>query len=424
MTNPKTVARTGAPDPLREMSDGSLIATIRQMIGELLRRTYNEAHTPDGAKTQKLSNAVPFSRAKASDYLRIVALWNEWRQTHDITVPKRDCPACKSPDGEFIFRSYDTYDYHSCRNCGAWYVPLAIDDSVIDAFFADVPEAKSLSDNMMTGRDARTRDGDRARFDTYFDIISKVVSPEGRKLRYVDIGCGVGHSIELADERGWDAVGFETSHVAVATAQAAGRHVVHPDDWLSERSCDIVSLFETLEHITDPDPVMTKARAQLDRNGLVFITVPNRSCFEVSILKDKCFHVFGGSENVGHINLLDAKSLGVLLSRHGLKLMFVDGQFSSDLLQIISRLNDDHRSVLDLMQAGRIDITLPEQLYVLINNLGPAMSTLERMLARSPILMGLACRTEDEASMTEAFAALEEHRRAEMMSLLDGLRTA
>ncbi len=187
---------------------------------------------------------------------------------------------------------------------------------------------------MMSGRDQLTRDSDRERFGQYFQLLQPLLDGAPQPTRYLDIGCGVGHSVELAAGLGWNARGEELSEVAVATARAQGRNVALPGTRAPGEVYDVISLFETLEHITDPDQVLTDAVGALAPLGIVMITVPNRASFEISVLRERCFHVFGGYEHVGHINLFDSRGIGALLERHGLSLMFTDGQFSSDLGQI------------------------------------------------------------------------------------------
>lgn len=408
-------------NPLAAVSDDSLIATIAQMTRELIRRNFEQVAAGNTVGKVSISRPIPFSRGEGLDYLRIVELWGSYIAQARKTIPARPCPACKSTISRYNFRSYDSYDYHTCTQCGTWFVPLEIDDNLIEAFLDATPEARKLSDDMMRGRDERTQDSDRQRFADYFDMLKPLLHGRDHAIRYLDIGCGVGHSVELARESGWDALGIELNEVAVETAKKRGRNVVHSRDCPDAAIFDVITLFETLEHITDPDPVIAQAASLLDRNGVLCVTVPNRSCFEVSILRERCFHVFGGSENVGHINLFDPSSLSLLLQRHGLKLMFTDGQFGSDFLQIAWRLTGDERSATDLVGKGKIDLSLPEPLFALMNNLGPALALIERTVKRSPILLAIACRAEDEEAMKDAFARLRETWQGEIERLLEAI---
>lgn len=410
-----------ATNPLEKLSDDSVLAEIVRHCNELARRHLAAMLAGEQPIIHKSSAALPFSRAEGTDYLRIVELWNDYVGADGIDLPPRACPACKSSDSRPLFKSYDRYPYHSCNSCGMWYVPHLVDDRVTDAFFETVPEARALSDTMMRGREARTRAGDRARFSIYFELLQPLFAARPGSLRYVDIGCGVGHSVELAKEFGWNALGVELNEVAVRTAREHGRNVIRPDDWHDDEPYGLVSIFEALEHITDPDSMVAHAARLLAPNGLIVITVPNRASFEVSMLRDRCFHVFGGSENVGHINLFDAATLDVLLRRHGLSLMFTDGQYSSDLMQIFSQLTDRDRPVLDVARNGRIDLEIPQPFHALLNNLGPVLAVLERACKKSPILIAIACRSTDETVMKPAFEELGAAWRQKILQALSAI---
>ena len=405
-------------EPFGETSDDSVVASLGIFARELLRRTSQAIVARQEVPVQHLSVPLPVSRAAAADFVRMIKLWVQDRGGRQVTAAPRPCPACRSQKSDFQFQSFDLYPYHACRECGTWFVPLAIDDSVFDAYFARVPEAKGLSGSMMSGRDQVTRDSDRERFGQYFQMLQPLLAGRTERVRYLDIGSGVGHSVELATELGWDARGEELSEVAVTTARAKGRNVAHPGTREPGAQFDVVSLFETLEHITDPDRVLADAVAALAPMGIVMITVPNRSSFEISVLRERCFHVFGGYEHVGHINLFDPRGIGVLLERHGLSLMFTDGQFGSDLAQIFSYLATSQLSTLDVLDSGRMEFPIAESAYQMLNILGPAASSLERALKRSPILVALACRPESRAHLQASFDALERHWRDEMDSTI------
>ena len=416
----KIVADNSVP----AMSTGSVMANVAVLLSELIQRSTREIVTGEPVSVEHVRMPLPFSRAEGSDYLRIVELWTSYRATNPVTAPPRSCPACRNDDSQFAFVSYDRYLYHECRQCGTWFVPMRIDDRVIDEFFAAVPEARRIADQMMVGRDEGTRDNDRTRFGDYFRMLGQLMPAGTARARYLDIGSGVGHSVELAGELGWDATGVESSAVAVATARAKGRNVRLPGDPAIAGPYDVVSLFETLEHITDPDPVLAAVMRQLGPGGVVMVTVPNRASFEMSILRGRCFHIFGGSENVGHINLFDVRGLEALLTRHGLSIVFTDGQFSSDLPQIFSSLATTGPSALDWAGQDYIDLALPAAAYTVLNNLGPAFSSLERSLKRSPILIAIACRPADRALLAAPIAALEERWRQEVLGRIDELSRA
>ena len=404
------------------LSDSALLTTFVSSFAELVRRELKrKMGVLPVQPIRKVQLDLPFSRADGREYLRIVKLWNNYCKTNKEHLFSRQCPACGSDASKFIFESYDQYPYHACGNCGTWFVPLRIDESSFEAFRAAVPEAKKISESIMLGRDTISREGDRRRFQQYFEMLTPVLRGRRGAVRYLDIGCGVGHSVELARELGWQAIGVELNETAVETAQKAGRNVVRSLGQAATSQYDIISLFETLEHITDPGTVMRDVSALLAKGGVIMMTLPQRGSFELMILREQSFHIFGGSENVGHINLFDRHGVSTLLERHGLSLMFVDSQFGSDFLKVCSHLAADKHRALDFIDDAHVELSMMEAAYQVLNNIGPALSLLERGFGRSPILITIACRASDREMLRPAFEAIQRAWREEMLRLIESV---
>ena len=362
---------------------------------------------------------LPFSRASGSDYLRLVELWNQTQTGRIAMLPARDCPACSSNDHRAIFTSYDGYPYNACNNCGTWFVPLRVTDAFIETFLIDVPEARVISDRMMAGREQRTREGDRERFGHYFDLADTFFAGTENVRRYLDIGCGVGHSLDLAQERGMTATGLEVNPIALATARSKGRNVCSPDELKSDSVFDFISMFETLEHVTDPSEVIKAAVHRLAPGGIVMITVPNRASWEISLKKEKSFHIYGGSEGTGHINLFDANSLTQLFSKCELRMLYADGQFSSNVLELYNGIVNPLSSPVELGQHHGKVVTMPQSIHSVLNSIGPYLSQIDRLNARSPILLAMACRADDVSSMAVQADSLVKQRRHEIEKMIN-----
>jgi SAM-dependent methyltransferase len=364
----------------------------------------------------EVDQPFPFTRAASDDYSSIVRLWTGDLQRQITTLPPRSCPACGSDNHFHIFDSYDGYPYSMCRECASWFVPYTVADVLIDDFFHRFPEAEKIAARMMSNREAGTREADRSRFAEYFDKAAVALAQMSEPIRYLDIGCGVGHSLDLAQERGMIVAGLEVNQVALEIARAQGRNVFHPNDFHGHQTFNFISMFETLEHITNPDEIIATSAARLNEMGLIIITIPNRACWEISIMKQRSFHVFGGFEGVGHINLFDARSLGRLLRRHGLELIYVDGQFSSNIIEIFDYFLGPDRTGADAVGEGRISIRVPKPIFEILNSIGPAISQLDRLTDRSPILIAFACHERNARSYASVVKAFEEQRRGEVLS--------
>jgi SAM-dependent methyltransferase len=228
----------------------------------------------------------------------------------------------------------------------------------------------------------------------------------------------VGHAVELAGERGMRAMGVEINPVALQVATAHGRRVYHTKDLEQHTTFHLVSMFEALEHVTAPDEVLAIAARRLAPGGILLVTVPNRAAWEISVLRQRSFHVFGGFEGVGHINLFDEHSLSRLFQRHGLRMLFSDGQFSNNPFDVLDAFLRTDRSGADVVAEAQLQLDIPAPAHRILNSIGPYIAILDRLTGRSPILLALACRAADAESHAGLVERLEAQRRNEILSAL------
>jgi SAM-dependent methyltransferase len=102
----------------------------------------------------------------------------------------------------------------------------------------------------------------------------------GGARNMLDIGCATGYVVEVLRELGLDAQGCDVSRFAVESATPGAKGHVRLADVMTglpwpERTFDVVSVLETLEHLP-PDQV-TQAIAEVARvcGGFVYATIPS-----------------------------------------------------------------------------------------------------------------------------------------------------
>ena len=101
--------------------------------------------------------------------------------------------------------------------------------------------------------------------------------------------------------------------------------------------------------------------------------------------------------------------------------MFVDGQFGSNSLQIFDYLTAGKCGALDYIKDGHVEITMAETAYQLLNNIGPAITLIERAFGRSPILIGIGCRASDQKMLRPAFEDVQRAWREEMLRVIESI---
>ncbi|MBC8427202.1 MAG: class I SAM-dependent methyltransferase [Deltaproteobacteria bacterium] len=98
----------------------------------------------------------------------------------------------------------------------------------------------------------------------------------GREV--LDVGCGLGQFVDVANRSGWIAEGLELSREAVNFARRQGLAVRNMDFLSGEirpKSYDLVTLFEVIEHVPNPAEFLQRAGEVVRPGGLVYLTTPN-----------------------------------------------------------------------------------------------------------------------------------------------------
>lgn len=176
-------------------------------------------------------------------------------QVHPLTP----CPLCGAVDARPLFVK-DGHAYEQCRRCG---LPSRGGEAVEPSYHDYLP---SLTRELP----ALTRR-------RYEDIL-RTLEPYRRTGRYLDVGCGGGFFVEVAQELGWEAEGLEVSEAAVAFGRERGLRLHHgtiqavaPD----AGAFDVLTMMEVLEHVFEPVELLRHCARALRPGGALYLTTPN-----------------------------------------------------------------------------------------------------------------------------------------------------
>ena len=146
-----------------------------------------------------------------------------------------------------------------------------------------------------------------------------------QKGRMLDVGCGLGHFLELARRDGWEALGTEVSEVAARKAGARlgvdivlgelGDVAVPPD------SLEAVCFWDTLEHMTNPRQQLAAAYRMLKPRGVIAVSTPNVAGFKARLQRRRWKHFAPAS---GHIMHFGPRTLSQLLTQVGFRIAHVE----------------------------------------------------------------------------------------------------
>jgi len=367
-------------------------------------------------KLRRINLPHPFSNMTREQWKEAILLW----RTHGLALlraqPRRPCPACKSTSATPLFESYDGYVYVECDACGTWYVPLVIDHELFERYFVVCPEARRYGDYTIAQVSvAAAEEADRTRFSAYYADLLEMLGPQPGKT--LDIGCGTGNSLIAAQAAGFEAYGFEVNAEALAAAAARGRRVLRSTENLPEGSFSAVTLWESLEHMSDPDATLALARRMLTRDGVLAFSVPNLNSPIIRSMRGDSMQVHGGPAWPGHINVFTPSSVEILLQRAGFEVIDMSGQYAMNLFEFVAYHLGAWRGARDYLDREPV-FDLPEGACVVLDGVASAIAQWEELCAMGPILRVTARPTGGgakglrEARWAQARAAHAESERA------------
>ena len=157
---------------------------------------------------------------------------------------------------------------------------------------------------------------EKALYEAYFDTIIKTISKYKKPQTLLDVGCNIGIFLQSVKKVGWKGEGVDMSSSAVKYARSTGLkvHLGKIEDLkFPPQSLDVITLFQTIEHIEDPAQTLRKLYSLLRKGGILVITTPNEESLMAKILGKFWF----GYRNVEHLYFFNKESLAKLQKKVG-----------------------------------------------------------------------------------------------------------
>jgi SAM-dependent methyltransferase len=216
----------------------------------------------------------------------------------------------------------------------------------------------------------------------------------GRKL--LDVGCGEGTFLMSAQEAGWQGVGTE---IQPGPARRLGLNVFRSLEECTDLApFHCVTLWHSLEHMRDPQAVISQARKLLAPDGFLFIAVPDFEGLQSKTFKARWLHL----DVPRHLYHFTGPSLDEMLRRtefapvarwHQELEYDVMGWSQSALNAILSTPN----IFFDLLNRKRVRASLPDKILSWVSGVAFSFAALPLVwlgsLARRGGTLLVAART-------------------------------
>ncbi len=138
------------------------------------------------------------------------------------------------------------------------------------------------------------------------------------KGRILDVGSATGFFLNSARKNGWSVEGVEVSNFAANFAREKFDLQIYQGDIttldLPKNSYDVITMWDVIEHVTNPIAVLKRLRMSLTDNGILVMTTPDAGSIPARLTKHKWV---GYKLSDEHLTYFSKKTIENLFERAG-----------------------------------------------------------------------------------------------------------
>jgi len=182
------------------------------------------------------------------------------------------CPVCAAGT---LGQKYQFNDFNvlRCEECGtAWRSNMYTKDTIHQMYCEEDYENHPFFAYEQQSFEATTR---AKNFERALDYIEGAVG----KGRLLDVACGSGTFLAVANKRGWRTCGVEISEqlskVCAETTHSEVVTALFEEASLPEHSFDAITCWDIIEHVLDPQAFLEKACSLLRPGGVLLFCTPD-----------------------------------------------------------------------------------------------------------------------------------------------------
>ncbi|KYK26697.1 MAG: hypothetical protein AYK23_02715 [Candidatus Proteinoplasmatales archaeon SG8-5] len=234
------------------------------------------------------------------------------------------CNLCGADDHEQLYsaRNYGVeFTVVKCRNCGLGYINPRMPAETIEKMYSkretiDLGFAVSSCGPLAVNQ--RWHDARFGKMELHYRGANPSYKT-GQPLRYLDMGCGIGHTLEFAKRRGWEAHGIDISDWAVEEGRRLGRDIkltTLENSGFPDEHFDVILMSEVIEHVTDPMHELKVARRKLKKGGIIVVDTINIDSFFMRFLGERSSFI-----EAGHLTYFSYRTLRETLQKAGFRVL-------------------------------------------------------------------------------------------------------
>ncbi|MEJ2622157.1 MAG: class I SAM-dependent methyltransferase [Candidatus Thiodiazotropha sp.] len=245
------------------------------------------------------------------------------------------CPICQCEDKPVeIARVAEPYRVLKCSQCSIEYVsPIPTDDTLTDYY----------SNYYLTRSCENDKHDLVSLHQAVADYLSGHSSQNEQNIKVLDYGFGEAHFLKHISSRGFQAYGYDLSEQNIQQLQNFCRQtgekigVFNQFEQLTESNLqfDIITLFQVIEHLNNPNEIVQRLSELQNSNGLLYMECPNNDALYLRP-KDLINKIIGrrkfwrSLKAPEHIFGYNGKSITLLLKKAGYRVIESGDYYYSD----------------------------------------------------------------------------------------------
>ena len=219
------------------------------------------------------------------------------------------CILCGSTNRSVLYTN-DEWKVYKCEGCGLGILDPHPEKDELKKLYAETYFQSHYDDVLsLTSTEMKKRlnqENHRLRFFRKFKKRGKIL----------DIGCGRGYFLLACRQAGYEVEGIDISSAAADYVSSELKIPVHLGEVdnlkLSAESYDVITLWHSLEHTSDPNSYIQMAHLWLKENGILVIDVPNHEGYDAR----KAWSKWPQWDLPFHFHHFTPRSLAKLLEKH------------------------------------------------------------------------------------------------------------
>ena len=236
------------------------------------------------------------------------------------------CNLCGSKNATFLYKAKDRlhgvegeFDYVRCNDCNLVYMnPQVVIEDIAQLYPSDYAPHYSAP--------VKGRFGLLSVILNYLMSMAKIKKEVYKSLnsqsRVLDVGCGSGAILNnIKTKTGCQVYGVDISENAVQAAKKIyGIDIFNGDikdtTW-PDSYFDVITAWQYLEHVNDPNQNVEKMSHLLKKDGLLILAVPNFNSLNARLFKEKWYSL----DCPRHLCVWTPETMKVLMHKHGLNVV-------------------------------------------------------------------------------------------------------